>query len=107
MSTPTTYNNAKTVIIVVQCDKNYTTLMCTCPVATAVSLLALTISCDHSTPFPIKESFLLRKKRCCAQVCVETHSFQSAEGMLFNSFPFQVWYCMFIELHCLTTLSIG
>ncbi len=61
----------------------------------------------EATPFPIKESFLLRKKRCCSQVCAETHSFQSAEGMLFISFPFQVWYCMFIELHCLMTLSIG
>ncbi len=38
----TPYNNEKIVIIVVQCDKNYTVLMCACPVAPYVSLLALT-----------------------------------------------------------------
>ncbi len=39
---PTPYNNAK-IVIVAQCDKNYAILMCACPVAAAVSLLALTI----------------------------------------------------------------
>ncbi len=39
---PTPYNNAKTVIIVVQCEKNYAILMCAWPVVFAVSLLALT-----------------------------------------------------------------
>ncbi len=39
---PTPYNNAKTLIIVVQCDKNDAMLMCACPVATALSLLAVT-----------------------------------------------------------------
>ncbi len=37
--TPTPYNNAKTVIIVVQCDRNYAILMCSCPVAEAVGCL--------------------------------------------------------------------
>ncbi len=40
---PTPYKNEKIVIIVVQCDKNYAVLMCACPVAPYVSLLALTI----------------------------------------------------------------
>ncbi len=39
---PTPYNNEKVVIIVVQCDKNYAVLMCACPVAPYISLLALT-----------------------------------------------------------------
>ncbi len=36
--TPIPYNNAKIVIIVVQLDRNYAILMCTCPVAEAVCL---------------------------------------------------------------------
>ncbi len=40
---PTPYNNAKTVIIVVQWDKNYAILMCTCPVDESVYHLALTL----------------------------------------------------------------
>ncbi len=35
--TPTPYNNAKIVIIVVQCDKNYAVLTCACAVAPYVS----------------------------------------------------------------------
>ncbi len=44
MSIPTSTlnNNEKTVIIIEQCDKKYAILMCECPVAAAVSLLALT-----------------------------------------------------------------
>ncbi len=38
---PTPYNYEKIVIIVVQCGKNYTVLMCACPVAPYISLLAL------------------------------------------------------------------
>ncbi len=33
----TPYNNAKTVIIVTQCDKNDAKLMCACPVSAAVT----------------------------------------------------------------------
>ncbi len=40
---PTPYNNGKTEIIVVQCDKKYTILMCTCPVDKSVNHLALTL----------------------------------------------------------------
>ncbi len=40
---PTLYNNAKIVIVVVQCEKNYAILMCACPVDEAVHHLALTI----------------------------------------------------------------
>ncbi len=43
LSTPTPYNNEKIVIIVVKCDKSYAVLMCTCPVAPYVSLLAFTL----------------------------------------------------------------
>ncbi len=39
---PTPYNNAKTVIIVVQSDKHYAILICACPVVLAVYPLALT-----------------------------------------------------------------
>ncbi len=39
---PTPYRNEKIVTIVVQCDKNYAVLMCACPVAPFVSILALT-----------------------------------------------------------------
>ncbi len=40
---PTPYRNEKIVTIVVQCGKNYAVLMCACPVASYVSLLALTL----------------------------------------------------------------
>ncbi len=40
---PTPYNKAKTIIIVVQCDKTCTILMCACPVDDSLYHLALTL----------------------------------------------------------------
>ncbi len=62
----TPYKTAKTVNIVVQCDKNYTTLMCALPVDKSVYHdyhLALTLSdcdlsCDRRVWFRIRENTL-------------------------------------------------